>query len=138
LVITAYATTLTLDYYADPQKRGYLSSPVVDLSELGLAPSKEKPKPALPMMSLRDLVARAHATSISAKQENRLRVEFQKVRTKYEEAVTLAKKEGYVDGKTRIPKLVKLRPEEIEYLEATKPVGNSQAGAPVEIAAGAA
>jgi hypothetical protein len=98
-----------IDYYSNPMKRGYLSSPVVDLSELGLAPPKVKPKVPLPTIPITDLIARSHATLASTAHRIKLRREFSEAKRKYEAELALAEKHGYLDGKTRIPKRLPIR-----------------------------
>ena len=97
------------EYYSNPLKRGYLSSPVVDLSKLGLAPPKVKPKVPLPTVPISDVIARSHATLASAAQRIKLRKEFNETKKKYEEELALAEKYGYVNGKTRIPKRIRIK-----------------------------
>lgn len=89
-------------------KRGYLSSPVVDLSTLGLAPPKVQPKVPLPSIPLTDLLSRSHATLVQTMQRTRLRKEFNTAKKKYEEELALAEKHGYVNGKTRIPRRIRI------------------------------
>jgi len=96
------------DYYANPRTRGYLSSPVVDLSALGLAPPRIKREPALPAMSLTDLLAQSHAVLASAAQRVSLREEFKCTKEKYEQELEMARKYGYADGRTRIPRRIRL------------------------------
>lgn len=85
-------------------KRGYLSSPAVDLSELGLAPPKDKPKSPLATMPLTQLLAQSHAVILSYLKKARLGQELIDAKRTYEEEIKLAKKYGYVHTSTRIPR----------------------------------
>jgi hypothetical protein len=97
------------DYYSNPLKRGYLSSPAVDLSELGLAPPKIKPKAALPTVPISTLMTRSHAVLIEVAQKEKLRNEYRVAKAKYEEETALAEQHGYINGKNRIPKRLRIK-----------------------------
>src|SRR5215472_9563329 len=95
---------LTGEYYSNPMKRGYLSSPAVDLSELGLAPPENKPISPLAVTSLTELLAQSHAVILSSVKKAKLGGELIDAKKIYEEEVELAKKYGYLHGSARIPR----------------------------------
>jgi hypothetical protein len=97
------------DYYSDPLKRGYLSSPAVNLSDLGLAPPKEKTKVPLRTIPLLDLLTRSHAILISSAQKTKLRNAFAQAKIRYEQEKSLAETHDYLNGKNRIPKRIPIR-----------------------------
>jgi hypothetical protein len=97
------------DYYSNPLKRGYLSSPAVDLSELGLAPPKTKPKAALPTVPISTLMTRSHAVLMEVAQKEKLRHEYREVKVKYQMETRMAEDWGYINGKKRIPKRLRIR-----------------------------
>jgi hypothetical protein len=85
-----------------------LSSPAVDLSSLGLAPPATKPKAPLPTIPIPDLLTRAHAVLLSTAQKEKLRKEFVDAKKKYEDELALAEKHGYLNGKTRKPRRLRI------------------------------
>jgi len=96
------------DYYKDPLKRGFLSSPTVDLERLGLAPPS-KVKIPLPAMRLADLVTRSHSVLMASEQKARMKLDLIQAKKEYEQELELAKKYNYIDGKNRIPKKIPIR-----------------------------
>ena len=95
-----------LDYYSNPLKRGYLSSPAVDLSDLGLAPPKTKAPSPLPTIPIQNLVARSHAVLMSSAQRVMLSNELRDVKAKYKSELALAQKHSYLNQKTGILKRI--------------------------------
>jgi len=76
-------------------KRGYLSSPAVDLSELGLAPPKKEPKTPLPTMPYSELLTRAHTVLMTSQRKANL---LNDVKQRYMNLLQEAKAEGYLPG----------------------------------------
>lgn len=89
-------------------KRGFLSSPSVDLEKLGLAPPS-KIKAPLPTVRLADLVAQSHSVLIASEQKAKLKLELMQARKDYEQELLLAKKYNYLNEKNRIPKKLPLK-----------------------------
>jgi len=96
------------DYYKDPRKRGFLSSPTIELERLGLAPPS-KGKTPLPTMRLMDLVTRSHSVLMASEQKAKLKLELIQAKKEYEQELELAKKCNYLDGKNRTPKKIPIR-----------------------------
>jgi hypothetical protein len=96
------------DYYKDPMKRGFLSSPTVDLEKLGLAPPS-KTKSPLPAVRLTDLVTRSHSILMASDLKTKLRLELILAKKEYERELQLAMQYNYLDGKNRIPKKIPLK-----------------------------
>jgi hypothetical protein len=109
LIGTSNALSNLQDYYSNPLRRGYLSSPAVDLSELGLAPPKTKQKPHLPAVPLADILAQSHAVIMSSAQKSRVDKELVETKRKFMEEITLADQHGYMNGKNRIPKRLRIK-----------------------------
>jgi hypothetical protein len=109
LVYPLFFKTKSTDYYANPLKRGYLSSPAVDLSELGLAPPKIKPKAPLPTVPITQLLTRSHAVLMATAQKEKIRREYHAAKRRYEHELALAEQYGYIDGKNRIPKRLRIK-----------------------------
>ena len=86
-----------------------MSSPAVDLSSLGLAPPKTKAKAPLPTIPISDLLTRSYAVLMSSAHKAKLRKEFAEAKKRYEEELALAEKHCYVNGKTRIPKRLRIK-----------------------------
>lgn len=90
-------------------KRGYLSSPVVDLSKLGLAPPAVKSKDPLPFAPLSELVTRSYATLLTHERKVKIQEEYLSSKKRYEQELALAEQNGYVNGKNRIPKRLRIK-----------------------------
>jgi hypothetical protein len=86
-----------------------LSSPAVDLSKLGLAPPAVRSKDPLPTAPLADIVSRSYATLISHDRKVQLNKDYVSSKKRYEEELALAEQYGYVNGKNRIPKRLRLK-----------------------------
>jgi hypothetical protein len=81
----------------------------VELSKLGLAPPKTKPKSPLPSIPIQDLLAQSHAVLSASAKKERLLSEFIEAKKKYTEELTLALNYGYLEGRTRIPKRLRVK-----------------------------
>jgi hypothetical protein len=89
-------------------KRGFLSTPGINLEKLGLAPPS-KVNAALPTMRLTDLVTRAHSAIMASEQKSKSKLELIRARKEYEHELKMAKEYGYIEGKNRIPKKLPIK-----------------------------
>ena len=86
-----------------------MSSPAVDLSKLGLAPPAVKAKEPLPFAPLAELVRRSYATIMSHDRKVEMQQDYISSKKRYEHERALAEQYGYIEGKNRIPKRLRLK-----------------------------